>query len=412
MGQCEIKNSQQKKKTDQDLFLQNQLRRIKHKLLIMSGKGGVGKSSVAAALAIGLSKLDNKVGLMDIDLHGPSIPHIFGISGPFEVDLERRIYPHTYNPNLHVVSIECLLDDRDSAVIWRGPIKHGVIKQFISDVEWGDLDYLVIDSPPGTGDEPLSIAQTIPDARAIIVTTPQELALADVRKSINFCRNVRMIILGLVENMAGYVCPYCRGSLPLFGRGGGAHTAARMNIPMLGSLPFDPLVVNAGDEGWRVLEKAGESAFSAALAGIVSKVVASCEAPGPDPVVTKAAGQPATAGPPLGNRFRAAIPLARGILADRFGHCEQFALLEVCDKNIERKELVTPPPHDPGVLPRWIGDKQVDLVIADEIGEKARKLFEKMNIRVVTGAPNLSPEELLEHYFAGKLESGVSACEH
>ncbi len=410
MGHCEIKNSQQKKKTDQALLLQNQLRRIKHKLLIMSGKGGVGKSSMAAALSVGLSKLGKRVGLMDIDLHGPSIPHMFRIAGPFEVDQKRRIYPYMYNPNLHVVSIECLLDDRDSPIIWRGPIKHGVIKQFISDVEWGDLDYLVIDSPPGTGDEPLSIAQTIPDAQAIIITTPQELALADVRKSINFCRNVHLKILGLVENMAGYVCPYCHNDLPLFGRGGGAHTAARMNIAMLGSLPFDPLVVHAGDKGWRVLEKADEGAFSGALTDIVSNVVASCEGSGP--VSTRAAELSGTVGTSSGNRFKAAIPLVQGVLADRFGRCEQFALLEVCDKSIERKELITPPPHDPGVLPRWIGDKQVNLVIASEIGEKALELFEKMNIQVITGAPSLSPEELLERYIAGKLETGVNARRH
>ncbi|MEM5786191.1 MAG: Mrp/NBP35 family ATP-binding protein, partial [Syntrophobacteraceae bacterium] len=246
------------------------------KLIIMSGKGGVGKSSVASALALGLSKIGHRVGLLDIDLHGPSIPHMFGMAGPFEVNTEKRIVPWRYNPHLRIISIECLLQDRDSPVIWRGPIKHGVIRQFIHGVEWGDLEFLIIDSPPGTGDEPLSVAQSIADAKAIIVTTPQELALADVRKSINFCRNVHMEILGLVENMSGYSCPHCHHQLPLFGKGGGPLTASRMNVRFLGRLPFDPLVVTAGDEGWRCFDSGEENPFVEAMTNLVSDVVGSC----------------------------------------------------------------------------------------------------------------------------------------
>ncbi len=180
------------KREADDARLQEQLSRVRHKLLIMSGKGGVGKSSVAAYLSLSLAKWGHRVGLLDADLHGPSIPRMLGLQGLFGIGRDKRMIPHAYNDRLHVFSIECLLEDRDSAVIWRGPVKHGVIKQFISDVQWGDLDFLIIDSPPGTGDEPLSVAQTIPDAHAVIVTTPQEIALADVRKSINFCRQVNM----------------------------------------------------------------------------------------------------------------------------------------------------------------------------------------------------------------------------
>jgi Mrp family chromosome partitioning ATPase len=242
----------------------------------MSGKGGVGKSSVATYLALGLAGMGHQVGLLDVDLHGPSIPHMLGVSGLFPIDEERNMVPHSYNDHLKVVSIECLMEDRDSAVIWRGPVKHGVIKQFISDVSWGDLDYLIIDCPPGTGDEPISVAQTIPDARAVIVTTPQEIALADVRKSINFCRHVKMPILGLVENMNGFVCPHCNREVPLLGKDGGAKTATQMKLDLLGSLPFDPRVVQAGDLGKSLLESPDGSPFVKALKELVFEVAARC----------------------------------------------------------------------------------------------------------------------------------------
>jgi len=193
----------------QDLAIQESLGLIKHKLLVMSGKGGVGKSSVSANLAVALSKKGAQVGLMDVDLHGPDIPRMLGLKGLLGISADNRMVPKQYSNNLKVVSIESLAQDQDEAVIWRGPLKMHVIRQFISDVHWERLDYLIIDSPPGTGDEPLSIAQTIPGAKAIIVTTPQEISLADIRKSISFCRTVKMPIVGLIENMSGFLCPHC-----------------------------------------------------------------------------------------------------------------------------------------------------------------------------------------------------------
>lgn len=270
-GQCKP----EKQEAD-EMRLKEQLGRVRHKLLVMSGKGGVGKSSVAAYLSLSLAKLGHRVGLLDVDLHGPSIPRMLGLEGVFEFSEDRRVIPHTYTEHLHVMSIECLLEDRDSAVIWRGPVKHGVIKQFVSDVLWGDLDFLIIDSPPGTGDEPLSIAQTIPDAHAIIVTTPQEIALADVRKSINFCRQVHMPILGLVENMNGFVCPHCNTETPLLGKGGGARTAERMNVHLLGSLPFDPRVVQAADLGKSLIENPNGGSFMGALEQLTTEVLSLC----------------------------------------------------------------------------------------------------------------------------------------
>jgi ATP-binding protein involved in chromosome partitioning len=227
------------------------LQHIKNKILVMSGKGGVGKSSVAAYLSVALAKRGHKVGLMDVDLHGPSIPRILGLKGSLEFSSHAgKMLPVKYLPNMEVMSIETLMGtDKDAATIWRGPLKIGVIRQFISDIEWMDLDYLIIDSPPGTGDEPLTVAQTIPDARAVIVTTPQEISLADVRKSINFCRQVKMEILGLVENMSGLQCPYCGKIIEVFKTHGGMLTAKKENLRLLATLPFELEVVKEGDAG-------------------------------------------------------------------------------------------------------------------------------------------------------------------
>ena len=179
--------SQQNK---QDQEINTKLGKIKNKLLVMSGKGGVGKSSVAAYLAVMLAKRGFSVGLMDVDLHGPSIPRMLGVTGMPQPSGESQVKPVEFLPNLKVMSMESLLQDKDAATIWRGPVKIGVIRQFISDVDWGNLDYLIIDSPPGTGDEPLTVAQTVTGAKAVVVTTPQEISLADVRKSINFCHQI------------------------------------------------------------------------------------------------------------------------------------------------------------------------------------------------------------------------------
>ncbi len=235
----------------QDAEIKDRLSHIKNKILVMSGKGGVGKSSVAAYLSVCLARKGYKVGLMDVDLHGPSIPRLLGLNGTIKPSFHPgKALPVTFMDNLEVISIETLMgENKDAATIWRGPIKIGVIRQFISDIEWSKLDYLVIDSPPGTGDEPLTVAQTIKDARALIVTTPQEISLADVRKSINFCRQVGMFILGLVENMSGFKCPHCGEKIDLFKAHGGEMMAAKENIPLLARLPIEPEVVRRGDDG-------------------------------------------------------------------------------------------------------------------------------------------------------------------
>ena len=237
-------------------LMEANLIRIRNKLLVLSGKGGVGKSTVAVNVAAGLAMRGLKVGLMDVDLHGPSIPGMLGLAGGVPVASgESLIRPLLYETGaagsqpLRVMSIDFFLKNRDDAIIWRGPMKIGAIKQFIGHVCWGELDYLIVDSPPGTGDEPLSVAQNIPGARAVVVTTPQNVSVSDVRRSITFCRSVKLDVLGVIENMSGLVCPHCSGRIELFKTGGGETMAAQMGVPFLGRLPIDPSVVAACDEG-------------------------------------------------------------------------------------------------------------------------------------------------------------------
>ncbi len=239
----------------------------------MSGKGGVGKSSVSAGLAVQLALKGYKVGLLDVDIHGPSIAGIMGVRGLLDISKEKKVIAKQVHENLKVVSMQSLMRDADQAVIWRGPAKTGVIRQFIGDVLWGDLDYLIIDAPPGTGDEPLSVAQTIPEAKALIVTTPQDVALSDVRKSINFCRVINMQAVGLVENMGPFECPCCGKTMALFKSGGGEITADKMGVPFLGTLPFDPKVVKTCDAGKAVDLKSSAPSFMAALEGVAEKIV-------------------------------------------------------------------------------------------------------------------------------------------
>ena len=258
--------------TKEDIAVDSSLKKIKHKYIVLSGKGGVGKTSTSVNLAMALAKKGFMVGIMDVDLHGPDVPRMLGLTGMLDLNKNNKLNPMRYSENLKVVSIESLIASKDDAIIWRGPLKYSAIRQFIGEVEWGSLDFLIIDSPPGTGDEPLTIAQTIRDAKAIIVTTPQEVSLADVRKSISFCRTVKMDILGLIENMSGFTCPHCNKVVDLFGSGGGKKTADSAGIEFLGKIPFDPNIVSCGDSGISFQEKYVDAAVTRAYSELAERV--------------------------------------------------------------------------------------------------------------------------------------------
>ncbi|MFY1112043.1 MAG: P-loop NTPase [Methanosarcinaceae archaeon] len=226
------------------------LRRIKRKIMVMSGKGGVGKSTIAANLAAGLALRGYRVGLLDCDIHGPTVPTIFGLESSRPEVNEQGIIPVRVFSNLSVMSVGFLLENKDSPVIWRGPAKMGAIKQFLEEVYWGELDYLIIDLPPGTGDEPLSVAQLIPNCDgSVIVTTPQDVALVSVRKSINFSSKLNVPVIGIVDNMNGLVCPHCGEMINVFGSGGVEKASKDFNVPILAELPIEPKVAEMEDKG-------------------------------------------------------------------------------------------------------------------------------------------------------------------
>ena len=262
----------------QDRAIAERLSHIRHKIFVMSGKGGVGKSSVTVNTAAALARRGFRVGILDVDMHGPSVPNLLALSGGVEIDEETRLMlPAVCNENLSVISMDTLLKDKDQAILWRGPKKTSAIRQFIGDVKWGELDFLLIDSPPGTGDEHMTVMQTIPDALCVVVTTPQEISLVDVRKAINFLQYTNSSVLGVVENMSGLVCPHCGKEIELFKKGGGEALAKRYGLRFLGAVPLDPVTVVAADRGVPVVFLEEESAAKAAFLKLADAIAAAAD---------------------------------------------------------------------------------------------------------------------------------------
>ncbi|NMB74212.1 MAG: Mrp/NBP35 family ATP-binding protein [Myxococcales bacterium] len=245
--------------------------------MVLSGKGGVGKSTVAVNLAAALALAGRRVGLLDVDIHGPSVPKLLGLEGRSASGGENSLDPVRLGfgaGQLEVMSIGFLLSRRDEAVIWRGPMKYGVIKQFLTDVEWGELDDLVVDAPPGTGDEPLAVAQLIERADgAVVVTTPQEVAVQDVRRCVMFCRQLNLPVLGVVENMSGFVCPKCGERVSIFGADGGKKMAEEMNVPFLGAIPIEPAVVASGERGAPIVQSGAGSEAARVFGSIAAMLI-------------------------------------------------------------------------------------------------------------------------------------------
>ncbi len=270
-GSCNVEGCKSRGKADaKDKAC---LDHIKNKLVVLSGKGGVGKSTVAANLAVALSEAGKKVGLLDVDVHGPSIPRLLGLKGKKAKLKEPWLIPIQWNENLKVMSLGFLLPDDNEAVIWRGPVKGGLIKQLIEEVAWGNLDYLIVDCPPGTGDEPLSVMQILgKDAKGIIVTTPQGVAIDDVRRSITFCNKVENPIVGIIENMSGFVCPKCKEVSDIFGSGTGEALARETGVKFLGRIPLDMEIARAGDMGRAITELPEDHPVKKALSKIVAQL--------------------------------------------------------------------------------------------------------------------------------------------
>jgi len=373
----------------QDKKLREQLSKIKHKILVMSGKGGVGKSTVAVNIAVGLSLQDFMVGLLDVDLHGPNVPKMLGAR---DLKLSRRpdgrLGAIKYSPNLKFLSIEPLLPSEDTAIIWRGPIKHSAIRQFIGDIDWGELDYLVIDSPPGTGDEPLTVAKTIPDAYALIVTTPQEVSLIDVKKAIRFCQKIKLRILGIVENMSGFICPHCGKPVDIFKKGGGQKLADELGIRFLGRIPVDPRIVDTGDAGKPLIAAYPESVTAKAFEELVRNIIVATEEMKKDILEEKF--------------MRIAIPISTPSKIETDPEkFELFALYDVENNKILVKDVVKKA-ESQGLIDFLKEQVVTHVLLFDPPKELADFLFQNEIKVLVTDTSTETPDNLIEEYLKEK----------
>ncbi len=387
--------------------LEKRLAEMKYKIIVLSGKGGVGKSTTAANLATSLALAGRKVGLLDIDFHGPSIPKLMGL-GNRKVDVKNGLLaPIGYGENLKVMSLGFLLQSADDAVIWRGPMKMGAIKQLLKDVNWGRLDYLIVDCPPGTGDEPLSIVQLLKNPTgAVVVTQPQDLSVADVQRSISFCEKLSLPVLGVIENMSGFVCPHCGATVDIFKSGGGERLAKTMKVPFLGKIPIDPDIVQDGDDGKPFAYFHNKSETAIQFEEIVHQLINSVENG------TLPKGKEKDLMPVTLRRY--AVPTADGMLCQHFGHCDQFVFVDVDleSRQIVKSQAKTPPPHEPGVLPKWLHEENVKVVLAGGMGTRAQDLFAQNGVQVVIGATVGKPEDIVLAHVKGELVTGSNACDH
>ena len=413
-----------------ELTLKKRLEKIGTAFIVLSGKGGVGKSTVAANLALSLFFRGLRVGILDVDIHGPSIPKLLGLSGMRVGVSGEEIIPIELHGQIKVVSMGLLLSGNEQAVIWRGPMKANVIRQFLQNVAWGDLDALVVDCPPGTGDESLSIAQLLGEkGSAIIVTTPQQMATIDVEKCITFCQQLKLPIAGIIENMSGFVCPECGKEVDIFSTGGGEKLAKDYNVPFLGRIPIDPDIVKSGDEERPYMYFYSKTKTAQKFDEIVEHIVhfkKNEQTPHKTDVENEIHVVPSSKDKENGEDnslpdkaskkediMKFAVPTYQGKLCAHFGHCEAFALIDANKEGtITNETYVTPPPHEPGLLPPWLAQQGVDCVIAGGMGSRAQQLFAQQGIKVITGAQNEDPREAVIQYLKGTLETGANTCDH
>ncbi len=373
----------------QDKKLKDQLAKIKHKILVMSGKGGVGKSTIAVNVAVGLSLQDFMVGLLDVDLHGPNVPKMLGAR---DLKLSRkpdgRMGAIKYSPNLKFLSIEPLLPSEDTAIIWRGPIKHSAIRQFIGDIDWEELDYLIIDAPPGTGDEPLTVAKTIPDAYTLIVTTPQEVSLIDVKKAIKFCQKIKLRILGIVENMSGFICPHCGKPVDIFKKGGGQKLADELGIRFLGRIPIDPRIVDTGDLGKPLIAAYPESITAKAFDELIRNIIIATEIMKKDVLEEK--------------YMRVAIPISSPFeLETSIEKFELFAIYDIENNKILVKDVVKKQQNQE--LINFLKEQVVTHILLFDPPKELADFLSQNEIKVlISDTFSESPDRLIEEYLKEK----------
>jgi Mrp family chromosome partitioning ATPase/predicted Fe-Mo cluster-binding NifX family protein len=389
---------------------------IRHKLLVMSGKGGVGKTTVAVNLGFALARRGLRVGILDIDLHGPDVAFMAGVEGlPGGADGGRLqpIDAGVEDLQVRVLSISAFLPNRDAPVIWRGPRKAAAIAQLLGEADWSGTDVLIVDCPPGTGDEPLSVAQLLPGADAVVVTSPQDVALLDSRKCVNFARELKLRLLGIVENLAGFVCPGCGRRIDLFKLGGGERAAAELGVPFLGRIPITEAMVQAGDRGRPLVVGAPEDPASVALTTLAADLQRRWETPdvaGPLPGARKEESVKGT------KRIAVASEDDRGLegqVSGHFGRCPAYTVVETADGKILAAHVERNPHfenHQPGTMPVFVRDLGANVIVAGGMGPRAIDLFTGFGIEVATGAVG-NVRRVVEAYLRGELQ-GIVPCAH
>ena len=365
----------------------NELSHVEKVIGIVSGKGGVGKSSVSAMLAVTMQRLGYQVGVLDADVTGPSIPKAFGIRGKAEGS-DLGLYPRQSKTDIAIMSVNLLLDNDTDPVIWRGPILGNTVKQFWTDVIWGDLDFLFIDMPPGTGDVPLTVFQSIPVDGIVIVTSPQELVSMIVSKALKMAEMMKVPVLGLIENMSYFRCPDNGKDYHIFGESHIDEIAGKHGLKVLAKLPIDPKISAACDAG--MIELFDGNWFDAVgelLAVQVSKSNESEEK----------------------MMMRIAVAAEGKNVTEHFGHCVNFMLYDVENNKITKEESVDNPGHKPGFLPNFLADKGVRVIISGGMGQGAVDIFNERDVEVVTGASG-DARTAAERYLKGDLKSTGSVC--
>jgi ATP-binding protein involved in chromosome partitioning len=353
---------------------------IPYKYIVTSNKRGVGKTSLAANLAVALSKRKVNVGLIDLDLHGTNISNMLGLQGIYETDADNQFIPESYSDYLKVISIGSVMKDVDQNVIWRGDLKSHVIRQFIADVSWGDLDYLVIASISGVGDEPLAVANVIHDAKVIFVSAPEDEYLPHARSQltelINLYENAKNPIMGFVENKSGLFCQKCdKTSEGMF------RESIIFSVRYLGRIPIDPKMPYCTASGQSYLEKYPNSEPAHGYELLVDKIIEDSRSQ--KSLIRKIA-----------------IPIAEGRLLPSFGKATEFAIFHVQNQQIIKKVIMHPPSHGPNVFPDWLHDLGVSVIIAGDMGRKALENFKAKGTTVITGSPSTSPDELVRQHLS------------
>ncbi len=366
---------------------------IKHTVTVMSGKGGVGKSAVTMLLAVALRRLGFEVGILDADITGPSVPRGLGVSGPIMVG-EVGVIPSKSSTGIKVMSMNLILPAEDDAVIWRGPLISSVVGQFYQECEWGNLDYLLIDLPPGTADVPLTVMQSIPLDGIILVTSPQELAGMIVGKAVSMAAQLDAPITGLIENMSYVTCPSCGERVEPFGPSHGEEAARKMGTDFFGSLPLDRAISELADGGR--LEEYESPAVEAVIGAVVERF---SDENKPEETISLTKGE----------NMKIAIVMSGGEVSPHFGRAEEFMVVEVEGGEIRSREILRAPAHECGALPALFAQNGVASVIAGGIGGGAMQHLERAGIHVYAGAKG-SPENALGSLLAGTLTSSEEIC--